>query len=487
LEPQITNRTRNVRWKHARRIVQISVLAAFVLLTVAAPTWTDGVVPDALFSYLDPLIGLSVVVASRTWTAFAAAGLVTVALTVVLGRVWCGWICPVGTMLDVVPARRVEARSLPAWLRYGKYATLALVLGAAAFGTAMAMVLDPVTIATRPLQELLMPIVGSDAVSASAGRSVGRDAAGGIALLSLVPLAVVLALNAVRRRFWCGSLCPLGGLLAVVSLVPGVRRAVAEDACISCARCSSSCPTAAIDAEDDFASSPTECIVCIGCVDECPSSAISFGFDPARLATPSFDPDRRDLLTAAGATTAGLAVAASLPSAAVAREIVRPPNTDEARLAELCVRCGACYSACPTGVLRPSLAVASEAGLWTPMLDERPIHCTMDCNRCAEVCPTDALHTPAPAEAAALGLGKVAHVDTGRCLAWARGKVCMECQHVCPILGALVETEPDARAVPPRESGVRYPRVDPTLCVACDLCAQRCPVQPAAIGTHLAP
>lgn len=472
-------------WSRFRRLIQIVVLVLFVVLAVGVPLLGSSWLESGPLSRLDPLVGLSAVLASRALVLFWAASLVTVALTVVLGRAWCGWICPLGTVLDVAPLPLRPRPAAPRYWRLGKYVTLAVVVGAALIGNLGPMILDPVSITTRPFQEIVRPFLGYDAIGRSIGASLGWDALHAVALLSLLPLALVVMLNLVERRFWCRNLCPLGGLLALISKVPGVRRRVRADRCTSCARCVKACPTGAITSTAGFASDPAECISCLACVDACTSGANGFGPEPLRLATPDFEPSRRDAVAALGVSGVGLAVAV-LPIARTHAEILRPPSTSETRLAKLCVRCGACYAACPTGALLPSVSFTSEAGPWTPMLEERPAHCTLNCNRCAPACPTDALHTLTTQEAEALGLGVKAEVDRSRCRAWARNHACMQCQSVCPIAGALVGIDrPEGL---PRMEGalpVTVPVVDPVLCVSCNLCSKACPLMPAAIGAPL--
>jgi len=472
-------------WSRLRRLVQILFLVAFVGLTVGGLQLGSAWLPSGLFSRLDPLVGLSAVLASRAFVAFWAAALLTLALTAFFGRAWCGWICPLGTVLEIVPLPAKPRRAAsPRW-RLGKYATLTVVLGAALIGNLGPMILDPVTIITRPLQELAKAFVGNDAVGQSIGADLGRGAVHTVAFLSLLPLLTVLAFNIVDRRFWCHNLCPLGGLLALVSKVPGVRRRVESETCTSCARCAKICPTGAVQHGDGFASDSAECTMCLSCVDACKTGANAFGFSAPRLSARRYEPSRRDAVIALGATGFGLA-AAVLPVARTNAEILRPPSTSEARLAELCVRCGACYGACPTGSLRPSVSFTSEAGPWTPMLDERPAHCTLKCNRCAQPCPTDAIHTPTLVEAITLDLGVKAEVDQSGCRAWARNHECMLCQNACPIAGALGGEERPAGLPRPRGgSPVQVPVVNRDLCVGCNQCATACVMRPAAIGAPL--
>jgi ferredoxin len=464
-------------WSRIRRIVQLISFVAFLGLTLAGLTWGADWVPGSLFSRLDPLVGLSSIIASRTLMAFWALSLVTLALTVALGRAWCGWACPVGTLVELLPSRHRTGldRISPRW-QMGKYVVLAVVLGAAALGSLGPMILDPITIITRPLQEIVRPYMGGDAVSASVGVNIARQAVHVVAFLSLLPLIIVLAFNAVDRRFWCRSLCPLGGLLAIVSLSPGVRRQVREEKCTSCGRCSQACPTQAINPTNGWKSSTTECLSCMSCVDACPTGASCFPLIPASEFNPPYLPDRRAAVMAIGATGAGLAVS-MLPRAGKPGVITRPPSTTEDRLSELCVRCGACYAVCPTGILRPSMSFTSVAGPWTPMLDERPAYCTMNCNRCARVCPTDALHLPDAEESAHQNLGQIASVHRGMCKAWWHDSECMLCQSACPIAGALT-----GKLLPGHTA--RVPVVDKDLCVGCNLCSKPCPTSPKAISVR---
>ena len=382
-----------------------------------------------------------------------------------------------------------QASMLSKRWRIGKYAMLAVVLGAAVLGSLGPMILDPVTIVTRPLQELARPFVGTDAVGLGVGADLARGGVHAVAFLSLIPLLLVLGLNVVERRVWCRDLCPLGALLALMSRVPGIRRVVDAEKCTACGKCSAACPTDAIDRKDGFASDVAECTDCMRCIDACEQGANSFTRAPAaKMSLPAYRQDRRDALVAVGAVGLSLG-AAMLPEVAAASqlELLRPPSTDEKRLAELCVRCGACYGACPTGVLRPSVSFVTEGGPWTPMLDERPAHCTMNCNRCARPCPTDAIHTPTPEEVALQGLGAVAVVNKTQCRAWVRNHECMLCQAKCPIAGALLGQERPPDPARPDQKPVQVPVVDADQCVGCNLCMTGCPMMPPAVGVNIPP
>jgi len=90
-----------MRWTTLRKVVQALALLAFVALFVWSRRggWPGSVVN--LPMRLDPLAMLSHLLASRTLLLGSALALITLALTFAFGRAWCGWLCPLGTLLDL--------------------------------------------------------------------------------------------------------------------------------------------------------------------------------------------------------------------------------------------------------------------------------------------------------------------------------------------------------------------------------------------------
>ena len=79
------------KWIWVRRLVQTFFLLVFLYLLVATIQGITGRLPNDLFFLLDPLTGISALLASRSWLAPIALGLITIVLVVVIGRAWCGW------------------------------------------------------------------------------------------------------------------------------------------------------------------------------------------------------------------------------------------------------------------------------------------------------------------------------------------------------------------------------------------------------------
>ena len=95
--------------------MQIACLALFILLFVNT-RFREHVEPDAsahVFFHLDPLILAGTFLASYAVPAAALLALVTLAATLLFGRIFCGWICPLGTINHFVGWLRNRVRGLP--------------------------------------------------------------------------------------------------------------------------------------------------------------------------------------------------------------------------------------------------------------------------------------------------------------------------------------------------------------------------------------
>ena len=95
-------------WVLARKIIQY--LSLVIFLAFFLMTKRDGWPPDVINipMRLDPMLMLANLLASRTFRIASTLGLFTMLLTLVFGRAWCGWICPLGTTLDLFSLRRAR-------------------------------------------------------------------------------------------------------------------------------------------------------------------------------------------------------------------------------------------------------------------------------------------------------------------------------------------------------------------------------------------
>jgi len=162
-----------LNWVSLRKVVQLSSLAAFLYLFVTSRQ--SGLANDTLNlpMRLDPLGMLANALASKTFLAGSSIAILVIILTLIAGRAWCGWLCPLGTTLDILTPHRKkfdEAKApAPTW-RSVKYGLLLTTLIAALFGNLTLLALDPLTILFRTLTISVWPPV--DQLTISLGRSL---------------------------------------------------------------------------------------------------------------------------------------------------------------------------------------------------------------------------------------------------------------------------------------------------------------------------
>jgi polyferredoxin len=178
--------------------------------------------------------------------------------TLAAGAAFCGWICPFGTLQDLLtwlrertrlPAVQVPAR-LDRWLRYGRYVTLVLILY--------------MTISTVKLW-----FADYDPYRTIFGLGWIFEFDFSTQWPAYVIAVAILVASFFIPRFWCKYTCPLGGALSLIGHVSLFRIRRNAPSCKGCALCSVPCPVG-IDVEKADPLVNTNCIGCLACVESCP-------------------------------------------------------------------------------------------------------------------------------------------------------------------------------------------------------------------------
>jgi polyferredoxin len=498
-----------------RRLCQV----CFFLLFLFAPTW---------FLRADPLAAVLNALSTHSLYRGLLWSLLIIIPTIFLGRVFCGWACPLGTLNHWVGSWKSAAKRGPAriasnryrnWHRTKDYILLA-VLALAALGTAVGGLLDPISLLLRGLALSYSPAL--DAAGNGLLAALYASGAGWVrtlgdvlnfifqrtflhapaphfvqGMLLGVLLAAVLALNLRVTRFWCRALCPLGALLGWISRwsILGLEKHPSH--CDDCQRCLLNCQ----GGDDPIPGArwrKSECHVCLNCVGDCPDSGLRFRFFPRREGVVE-GPDlrRRGVFAALASGAALLPLARAVPAAAKPSErLVRPPGAlEEKHFLERCIRCGNCMKVCPNNALHPAFLQAGFEGLWTPVLVARIGYCEPACVECGRACPTGAIWefteqqkgwSSGPASQP-IRIG-TAFYDHGRCLPWSMAKECIVCEEWCPTSPKAIYLRP-AEVVDSegRVVQLRQPYIDPSRCVGCGACEYACPVRdrPAVYVTSI--
>ncbi len=491
------------------------------------------------FLLADPFVALMTLLSTHTVYRGLLWSLGLVALTLVFGRVFCGWICPFGTLHHffgwIFPSRygkganRIEQnRTHPVRQRI-KYYLLYAFLGAAVFGSAIGGMFDPICISVRALGLAVLP--ASQYATGLLGTAITRtnvlplqnssDAAADFlaanvwqakqhyyhqAWLIGILLVGILFMNRFIPRFWCRVLCPLGALLGVFSRFALFGMEKDHEKCTDCNLCVVHCQ-GADSPEGGVKWRQDECHMCMNCESACPEDVIKFRFLPG-LKSRTGEPDtgRRTALTAvaAGAIAIPMARAADALETNYDPKLIRPPGAvEEHDFLERCIRCAECMKVCPNNALHPAFFEAGIEGLWTPILIPRIGYCEHSCVLCGEVCPTGAIQKIT--EEQKMGIDEkpirigTAFYDQGRCLPWSMATPCIVCEEFCPTSPKSIwveEVEVAKRDDRPRAAGtaapmitvkVQQPHVDPNLCIGCGACEKVCPVQdePAVYVTNV--
>jgi MauM/NapG family ferredoxin protein len=481
-----------------QRRIQVPFFLFFLLLLWLAsfplPEWIDV----SMFLKLDPLISLGTMAAARAFIPGLAWAFAVIGIAFVLGRVFCGYLCPMGATIDMADwigrnAKRAGRKNLAGAARFRnlKYLILIGLGGAALMGLGYHFLFSPLSIITRFYGMVLYPILSlfMSLFAALFGPlllSLGFDGLSFVQvqipyfstnLFVAAMVAGLLVLGMVQPRFWCRNLCPAGAILALCSLRPFFRRSVSNK-CIGCGRCARACPTSAISS--DFVNTAySECIMCLKCKEVCPETAVSFKAGRGKPSPlPQVDVSRRKFI-AAGVTGAAFSAVTMtnlhhLHSGLAPRPIrsstlIRPPGAlPEDQFQDRCVRCGECVKGCLTNTLQLVWFEAGISGLWTPRITARFAGCEQNCNLCGHACPTGAIRSLSPEDKPYAKIG-TARIIPSRCIAWEQNKRCLICDEICPY-NAISSQFVAGRTV-------TVPVVDENKCNGCGYCENKCPVE----------
>lgn len=448
--------------RRLRLVSQIVFFAVFCggILFAASHYWP---IPGDLFFRLDPLVAIIAMFTSGVLISGLMFSLIILVLTFFFGRFFCGWICPLGALIDFFEwitqgyKRKEREQNRLNQLSAVKFGVLILIVAASGFSFQFVYFFDPIVIMTRFMGMILIPVQK--------------------ALFQLPPFVVqhavwfliftlcILMLSFVVRRFWCRAICPLGALLGLVAKF-SPSGFVQED-CNECTACQKKCRTGAIMDTKAQITLSQECIRCFDCLDACPQRMRVFTWNarPQKRSQPNLL-SRRSFLAWLGGGVIGSAVIAGNAGAMPGKKsLLRPPHSpDEEEFLDLCIRCQACINICPTNTLQPLLLQSGLYGLWTPTVTPSIGECEVDCNKCSTVCPT---HAIAPFDLSTkydLKIG-TAILSKDRCIPYSEDKQCGKCIPECPTAAiGFIE-----------QNNLLFPsKIDFLLCVGCGVCQKIC-------------
>lgn len=466
-----------MRLNSVRKSSQAVFLALFIYLFLYA---YKAPLPADIFLKTDPLIGFVTSIIARTILPGIAFSIIMLILTLIFGRFFCGWACPLGAIIDLTGGlgRRKSSQSDSANrnLRKAKFFVLGAIVFFALLGHQLAWVFDPIVITTRFISLNFIP--STALLLDRSGARADYFAYSGIILVFFLTICCSALFV---KRFWCRALCPLGALYSLFAKRSLLRRTT--DKCDECKIClpdwkavKSECRMGAI--KDDASYVKGECILCMDCLYDCSTGSTRFIWPIANknAAVSSGhvgDISRRNFIFLSLSSVFLVGFADRIKLGKSNRRVIRPPAAlNEKEFVERCIRCGSCTKVCVTGGLQPVIFESGLEGIWTPQLVPEIGYCDYNCALCGSACPTGAIRRLSlrDKQKAVLGL---AEIDRSTCVAWAENQHCHVCEHACPVSGAIKIKEEIIEGV-----SVLKPLVDKTLCTGCAICQNKCPVRP---------
>ncbi len=486
--------------RSTRIAVQILFACLFLLTLFGSNTHKLGyILSSEWFLQLNPLTALTTTVASRTLfpSLLILSGLVLV-LTILFGRFFCGFICPLGAFIDFSDRfllgkknRKIKSQPGQKWQSF-KYLFLIAVILLAFTGSFFPFFLDPISICVRTVTSLVYPVLSlGGATLVNSGKpffeAIGWDQLafatikppvyyGGLGVL--VVLLFIIFSGYWGRRFWCQYICPSGALFGLLSRYTLFRRHVSNSSCDECSgahRCISKCPTRAIRQNAREITNTSECLVCGVCTNlRTKISCSSFGFgDKQTSKIVGADLRRRQVLAGIGIGAITMPVLKSDAMKVYDQHgrLIRPPGSvPESQFSAKCVGCDNCIKSCPTNTIQPCGLSDGFTRWYTPKVVPRIGGCEEKCHLCGQVCPTGAIRTLPWEEKRFVKIG-TASIKKHKCLPWEQHKECLVCDEVCPY-NAIT-----SKHLMTPYGRFKVPVVDEDLCLGCGLCEHHCPIE----------
>jgi ferredoxin len=418
-------------------------------------------------------------------------------LTLISGRTYCSFLCPLGIAQDVTS--RIGGRIKKKFRRYGfkkpftilRYSILAItVIVTLVWGIYMITLLDPYSVFARSMTYFIKPVVIylNNFIAGILGKfdvyTLSNVPVKSFPLIVYsIPAAFFLlvgGLSLTKGRLYCNMICPVGTLLGLISKISLFRIKFDEATCTRCGRCAIRCKSSCIDFLKPNVDI-SRCVSCFNCIHTCPEKAMSYGIAGTKKKVQETDESKRKVIMGSLLLLFGLSKVASGQNKTAPKPkkdstvkenkthpVCPPGGVSIADFNIDCIACSLCINICPNGVLQPSYKQYGLAGMMQPVMDYHRSFCTYNCTKCTEICPTEALH-PLVLEAKKLTqLGK-ANFIKDNCIVNTEKTSCGACSESCPT---------KAVHMVPFEGNLVIPEVTDDICIGCGHCEFACPTVP---------
>jgi ferredoxin len=433
----------------------------------------------------------------------ATGFVVVMILTVLSGRTYCSFLCPLGLLQDVFS--RIGGRIKKKFRRFGykrphnilRYCILIVALVVTlVWGIYFLTFLDPYSIFGRSMTYFGKPIVlvinnffshilGKFDIYTLVNTPVSKIPL----LVYAIPAAFLLLvgiMSLTRGRLYCNTVCPVGTILGLLSKVSVLRIKFDDVKCTRCGRCAIACKSSCIDFLNKDVDH-SRCVDCFNCLKSCPDKAIKYGLISMKKKEntlsdePETDEGKRKVISGAlllffgfSMRSAGQNKITPVPKkASTVKEkktsnICPPGSASISNFTSNCTACSLCINICPNNVLLPSYREFGLMNIMQPHMDYHKGFCAYECVKCLEICPTGAL-LPLSIDAKKLTqIGKAIFVKDN-CIVNTEKTSCGACAESCPT---------KAVHMVPFEGKLVIPVTTDEICIGCGHCEFACPTTP---------
>jgi len=257
-------------WRYIilRRIVQLSVLILFFgtfhwrWSIAEKPLLTGNLSGSSLLDTIpmaDPFAVLQIFLTGHVLESEVIIGAALIlALYLLLGRIWCSWLCPINMVTDLAGwlRNKLGITNTFALKRNTRYAVMVLALVLSVLtGVAAFEWVSPISMMHRGIVF---------------GLGFGWTAILGIFLFDLLIL----------KHGWCGHICPLGAFYSITGKAAQLRIAFDTPTCTHCGECAKVCPEPQVlnlkKASEAGMVASGECTNCGRCIKVCPEDTLKF-------------------------------------------------------------------------------------------------------------------------------------------------------------------------------------------------------------------
>lgn len=438
-----------------------------------------------------------------------------VLLTLLLGRVYCSVICPLGVFQDIVARIGKREKKLPysfssanssakSWIRYTVLALfiVAIILCV----SSIVVLLDPYGAYGRIVNNLFLPVWqwGNNLLAFIAERIDSYTFYTIDVWMKSLPTFIVAAMTFVvvavlawrNGRTYCNTICPAGTFLGILTRYALFQIRIDEQKCNKCNVCTRNCKAACINSKEGKIDQ-SRCVSCMNCIGKCNRNAINykFGYSKFRISKGYKEPSSSEKINESrkGFLTVSMILAASALKAQIipqATDIkmdggladilekkslhrltpLTPAGSQSARnIKRHCTACQLCVTTCPNDVLRPSISLDT---FMQPLMSYERGYCRPECVKCSEVCPTGAINKMTKEEKSSTQIGHAVWVRE-RCIPLMNKQACDNCERHCPTKAIFM-----VPSVAGDEQSLKIPAVNEELCIGCGACEYLCPSRP---------